>query len=320
MNYKLDNKDKKILYELDLNARQSFREIGKKVRLSKEVVNYRIRNMEKLGVIKGYYSIINMSRLGYMCNRLFIKFRNLGPKKEKEIIDFYCKNKKYWWVVSSNAHIDLGLGTWEKDLYGFKKSRDELTSNFGEYILDFSHCTYLGFYIYRRAYLGNKKIKETKQINYLTNKIDAVDDIDLQILKLIAGNARLPTINIAKELKLNIQTVSQRLKRLIDLKIIEAFRPMINLESIGLYWYKLFFTLKNYAKKKELLDFCSLHPNIVYAYETTNREDLEIELEVESYEQFKQILDDLRTKFEDTIESYKYLVWYKENKVKFFEE
>ena len=68
------------------------------------------------------------------------------------------------------------------------------------------------------------------------------------------------------------------------------------------------------------MDYCSLHPNIVYAYETTNRDDLEIELEVESYEQFKEILDELRTKFDDTIESYKHLVWYKENKVKFFEE
>jgi DNA-binding Lrp family transcriptional regulator len=102
MVYNLDNKDKKILYQLDLNARQSFREIGKKTRLSKEVVNYRIHNMENEGVINGYYCVINMSRLGYMCNRIFIKFRNLNPKKEKEIIDFYCNHKKYWWVVSMN--------------------------------------------------------------------------------------------------------------------------------------------------------------------------------------------------------------------------
>jgi len=35
---KLDLKDRKILYQLDLNPRQSNAEIGKKVRLSKEVV------------------------------------------------------------------------------------------------------------------------------------------------------------------------------------------------------------------------------------------------------------------------------------------
>ena len=86
MLHKLDIKDRKILYELDINARQSFSEISKKVRLSKEVVNYRIKRLEKLGIVKGYYALINISRLGYMCNRFLIKLKNATPKKEQEII------------------------------------------------------------------------------------------------------------------------------------------------------------------------------------------------------------------------------------------
>ena len=42
---KLGVKDMKILTELDKNARQSNNQIGKKVRLSKEVVKYRIDKM-----------------------------------------------------------------------------------------------------------------------------------------------------------------------------------------------------------------------------------------------------------------------------------
>jgi len=47
----IDLKDRKILYHLDLNCRQSNAQIGKKVRLSKEVVNYRIKRMEEEGII-----------------------------------------------------------------------------------------------------------------------------------------------------------------------------------------------------------------------------------------------------------------------------
>ncbi|MEM0493397.1 MAG: winged helix-turn-helix transcriptional regulator, partial [Candidatus Thermoplasmatota archaeon] len=47
----LDLKDRKILYELDLNARQSFGDIGKKVGLSKDSVAYRVKRMEDEGVI-----------------------------------------------------------------------------------------------------------------------------------------------------------------------------------------------------------------------------------------------------------------------------
>jgi DNA-binding Lrp family transcriptional regulator len=157
-------------------------------------------------------------------------------------------------------------------------------------------------------------------IEYLAKKSEDIDNIDFNILKLISANARLPTINISKKLNLSVQTVSQRLKRLIDSKIIEAFRPMINLSKIGIYWYKVFFTLKNYKRKQELLNYFAAHPNIVYAYETTGRDDLEVEMEVESYEQFKDILEDIRNKFDDSIESYNHVILYKEHKVKFFEE
>ena len=39
---KLDLKDKKILYELDLNARQTDNQIAKKVGMSRDSVRYRI--------------------------------------------------------------------------------------------------------------------------------------------------------------------------------------------------------------------------------------------------------------------------------------
>ena len=42
MSYKLDSKDFKLLSELDLDSRQSFNELGKKLGLSKNAVAYRI--------------------------------------------------------------------------------------------------------------------------------------------------------------------------------------------------------------------------------------------------------------------------------------
>ena len=49
--FKIDVKDRKILYQLDLNSRQSLTTIGSKVRLSKTVVQYRINRLVKNGII-----------------------------------------------------------------------------------------------------------------------------------------------------------------------------------------------------------------------------------------------------------------------------
>jgi len=62
---RFDCKDKKILYELDANSRQSIQSIGRKVNLHKNVVLHRIRKLEESGIINNYFTIIDSSKLGY---------------------------------------------------------------------------------------------------------------------------------------------------------------------------------------------------------------------------------------------------------------
>ena len=49
---KLDKLDFKILHELDLNSRQPYANIAKKISTSKEVVFHRIRKLEESKVIR----------------------------------------------------------------------------------------------------------------------------------------------------------------------------------------------------------------------------------------------------------------------------
>lgn len=62
---KLDKKDRKILYQLDIDGRQTLSQLGKKISLSKQVVDYRLKNLVKTSVISEFYTVINFSKLGY---------------------------------------------------------------------------------------------------------------------------------------------------------------------------------------------------------------------------------------------------------------
>ena len=62
----IDIKDHKILYQLDVDALQSAAQIAKKVGLSKDSVNYRIKKMFKSGIIRHYYPVLNTPYLGFM--------------------------------------------------------------------------------------------------------------------------------------------------------------------------------------------------------------------------------------------------------------
>jgi len=97
----IDLQDRKILYELDVNARQSLSKIAKKTGMSKEVVNYRINKLVKDGVIRSFYARIETSKLGILAYRTFVRMQNLSPKKEQEFIDFIIKNPKIGFFCES---------------------------------------------------------------------------------------------------------------------------------------------------------------------------------------------------------------------------
>src|SRR3989344_7534580 len=126
MTYKLDKKDRLILYQLDLDSRQSFNQIAKKVKLSREVVQYRVKQLEKNGIVKGYQTLIDVSKLGYLNCRFFIKFQKDTPEEELKIIEYYKNHPKFWWVDSIDGFRDLGIACWVKDMYEFYEIKEDL--------------------------------------------------------------------------------------------------------------------------------------------------------------------------------------------------
>ena len=64
MAFQLDNVDKKILYELQIDASQSLEDIAKKVGASKTPVWNRIKKLRKIGIIKSYTVILDPEKLG----------------------------------------------------------------------------------------------------------------------------------------------------------------------------------------------------------------------------------------------------------------
>ena len=61
----LDQIGVKILHELQMNARMSFSEIGRRVGLSSPAVAERVKKMEDAGIICGYHIKVDHEKIGY---------------------------------------------------------------------------------------------------------------------------------------------------------------------------------------------------------------------------------------------------------------
>jgi len=69
-----------------------------------------------------------------------------------------------------------------------------------------------------------------------------------------------------------------------------------------------------------LLEFCRLHPNILYVDELIGGADFEFEAICESNEKFREILANVRHNFSDIIRGSEVLLYIKEYKLVWFPE
>ncbi len=143
------------------------------------------------------------------------------------------------------------------------------------------------------------------------------DEIDLKILNLISSNARIPVIEISRKLNMPERTVAFRIKQLERKKIIQGYRALFNLNLLGYEYYKVDFVLKNISRLKHLINYATLHPNIVYIDQTIAGSDFEFDLEVKNKQRFLHIINELRTKFPE-IREWNYFTVRKYNKLIYF--
>ena len=110
MTHKLDRKDRKLLAQLDMDARQSNNQIAKKVGLSKEVVKYRIDRMIQHRLIYRFHTVINYFKLGISKFKLYLRFTNVNKEKLEEIAQYFSNKNDTEWVVLTTGRWDLIVG------------------------------------------------------------------------------------------------------------------------------------------------------------------------------------------------------------------
>lgn len=318
---KLDLKDRKVLYELDINSRQPNSEIAKKVGLSKQVVGFRIKRLVTEKVISSFYSVIDISKLGFTVHKNFLRLQNLDTGKENELIDFLVNHSNVVWVAGCDGRFDLAFGTWAKDMAFLDKTLTELNKKFGEYIAERQIATIIKGEYFIRDYLINKKEPSAYRQSFFGAVPSPVkmDENDWKILFILGKNSRTPAVEISKEVTLSADAVAERIKKLEKSGVIRHYNIVPNESKYPYLHYKVLIGFRNISEEREksLREYCRTQPNIVYIVKSLGPWEFEIDLEVESAEQFRGIMMDIKTRFNDVLKDYSTLHIYQVYKYNF---
>jgi DNA-binding Lrp family transcriptional regulator len=319
---KIDSKDREILYQLDLNSRQSFAEIGNIVGLSKTVVAYRVNKLIENGIIKTFYTVIDAFKLGYISFRIYLVYQYMTQQKEKEIIDYFISQKLTWWTISAEGRFDLALIMWVKDINDFYSFWEETLKRFRDYFMEQQFSAYIQLYTYRYSYLLDdvKKSDRTKFEITGGGAQVMIDELDFRLLRLIAPHARMPVKEIANRLNTTVAVVNYRIKKLIKEGVIQGFRSDMDLSQLGYQFFKADIDLKDYKQRGKLINYAKTNPHLVRIDKSVGISDLELEYHVLSLEQFHEIMKDLTNKFPNIIKKYRYVYASKLHKMNYMPE
>lgn len=306
---KLDLTDRKILAELDKNCRIPSTQLAKKVQKSRQAVDYRINQLVDKGIITGFKTSINPHKMGNKIYKIYFKLRNTLKRKEA-LFSFLRKSDKVYWIGECSGRWDTIFGIFAKTDYEFFELKNEIISEFQDIIVEEHGEILIDVKQYPKMYFTNEHSAPTTFAGELVN--NDLDKTDLNILSTIAGNARMPIIEIADKTNSTPAIVISRLKKLEKLKVIIQYRIEVNTSKLNLENYKIIINLDKYNKEdeKKFLQYVSYKHETQYLIR--NLWQIELEIVVKNFTEYYKFVEELKSKFPEVIRTIDFVLMIKD--------
>ena len=278
----LSDVDKRILYELGVDARQSYKSLARNIGSKKEVVAYRINQLLKKGVIKKFVPVFSLYKLNIFASKIYLRLHGLSKESEEELYDYLLNNPHIVWVAKCVGHWDLLLGMYTKNIVDFARKKHEILSRFSEYIMGYDITQLEDGLVFNRDYLINRDLSYRKEFTF-GGEVDKLElsSIDLNILKEIKDNARFQVVELGKKFGLDSRTVLRKIKGFEKNGLIQGYTVFIDLNKIGMRLNKLCIYLSKYDDEdiNRLISFIKFHPNTIHLIKSLGSWELEVETE-----------------------------------------
>lgn len=322
----IDLYDRKLLYYLDINSRFTLGELSKRIRLSKNAVNYRINKLIKEGVIRQFYTIVDVKKLGYSYFKVYFKLQNTNEKIENEIINYFTKKVSSLWVSTWDGRYDLMVGILASSIEEFYKILNESINKFRKNIQSYDIFIVIYAPHFKKDYLigriENKKIEEIKIEEFGgISKIEKIDEIDKEILKIVSINSRVQLVELADKINSSIDIVRYRLKKLKEKGIIQGLRILINYPKLGYQVYKVLITTQNLNGEieKRIVEYCAYQPNIAdIIIRGIGLWNIELQIDAKNNQEFHGIFKDFKNQFNEIIKNHETLLMITEYKLNYY--
>lgn len=315
----LDALDRKILYELDIDARQSAKSIARKVKSNKDTVNYRINRLINEKIISGFLTRVDNAPLGFNNTKVYVRFQDTDEKKEHEFFSFLDSLPEVGWAVQASGRWDALFCVWNASNFSFYKTLGKIMNRFSRNIYEKEIIQNINWFYYNRKWLLPEDY-DVHAVKYGEEPgRERLDRIDAAILEEMVKDARIPFSEIGKRLRTSPQNVLNRVRAMEKKGIITKYGMDLNYEKLGIVFCKAFIELHNADAEalRKIYGYCGREPKIFALTTSLGAWDLELEMEVNRVEEMMDIMNRLKKEFPDCVKGYDSIVITKQKKLSY---
>ena len=140
-------------------------------------------------------------------------------------------------------------------------------------------------------------------------QVEKVDEVDMQILQSLYGDARLSTVELGRRTGLSADAAAKRIKRLVKDKFILGYSAWFDARKMGFNYYKILIGFRSATKEKEkkFLDYMVQQDAVIFINKCIGSWDIEIDVIVHDTRDLHKFLLDIKTKFGSIIGKHAYV-------------
>lgn len=307
----LDAKDLKILAEVDAYPRLSTSQLAKKVRLSQQVADYRLKRLFQQGIIINAGAVINYHNLGFQQYRLLFTFFEIPEAKRQDLTRYLSNHNQVYWAATIGGKWDLLVVLITEDYHDLLRFFDDFYGRFKAAIRghDILRVLYQEFHWHKFLHHN-----ESPQYFFIDSRpkrpfelLQEIDQLDYKIIHALKSNARISHLELGRKFQVSYKTIQNRIKKLERLNIIVGYRLFFKSKELGYQAYQLLLNLDNYMQKdiEALIRYTRYSSSITQFILILGEWDVYLHLRTKTIQEVQATVIDLRNKF-SIIKDYQY--------------
>jgi Lrp/AsnC family leucine-responsive transcriptional regulator len=298
---RIDVKNRKLLGLLCEDGRATATQLGHKLRLSREVVSYRLNRLQQMQVLQGFTVNVRYKRLGVRLFQLFFLVNERSQSAYQEFIQALVAHPRTVSVIELSDTWDVGWLFVCENLDEFDGVVTRTLGDFSELIIEFERFITITTYVW---HMFPATVRPRQP--HTSTKERLIDDTDASLLLALAEAGRASSYELAARVRVSSDTVIARMRALEKKEILDGCTAIVNVGSLGLSWY--IFALQcrrlTLTDEQRLAEFVGAHPYILRAVKLFGRWSIMLDIVVENAEQYHQTVKEVKSVFGNILRRY----------------